>query len=269
MTAPAKTPRSIYANKLGEYPQIAFADRDAFAHRGRWREFFSDRIGRSFDRRIIFEIGCSDAAFLSRIAGKFPNASFVGLDWKFKSLYDAAARVTTLGLRNVALIRGRGQDIGKLFSPREVDEIWIFHPDPCDRDVELKNRLISEPFLLDAHHALRDRKSPLCLKTDHPGYYQWMLSLLGMPQPAWFAAPRTASAPRLRVNDLMKAEDHPSPSESIRKRFVARVNSADYWSDPAALSQTSYQMVAGERSTYEERFVRKRFPIYHVELQKK
>src|SRR5215207_1385688 len=107
MTAPGKPPRSIYASKLGEYSQIAFADRDAFTRRDHWREFFAGRIGDRFDQRIVFEIGCSDAAFLSRIAEKYPSTAFIGLDWKFKSLYDAAARVTAQGLENVALVRGR------------------------------------------------------------------------------------------------------------------------------------------------------------------
>lgn len=269
MTIRPTTPRSVYAIKLGEFSHVAFSDRDAFARRGQWREFFHERIGRQFDQRIVFEIGCSDCAFLGGIAGKFSQTAFIGLDWKFKSLYDAAARVTALGLHNVALVRGRGQDISRLFAPCEVNEIWIFHPDPCHREIELKNRLIAEPFLMDAHQALKDRGSSLCLKTDHSGYYQWILSLLGLPQPARLAEPCSELRPRVRVKDLMKPHDLPSASESIAKRFVVRVNSADYWSDAAAVAQTSGRMFANEHTTYEERFTRKKLPIYYVELQRK
>jgi tRNA G46 methylase TrmB len=269
MTTRPTAPRSIYAGRLGEFPQLAFADHEAFAHRDRWREFFGARIGNAFDQRIIFEIGCSDGDFLSRIAAKFPTTAFIGLDWKFKSLHDAAARVTAMGLQNVALIRGRGQDIGRLFALREVDEIWVFHPDPCDRDVEMKNRLIAEPFLFDAHQVLRDGTSHVCLKTDHPGYYQWTLSLLGLPQPESFGSPCAASAPRVRTKGLMKPKDLPPSSEAIRERFAVPITSADYWNDAAALAQTLTRDFAGERTVYEARFARKRFPIYYVELQKK
>lgn len=237
MTAHPATPRSNHSRKLGEFAHLAFPDRDAFTHRGRWRELFKARIGKGFDGRIILEVGCADAAFLSRIAAKFPATAFVGLDWKFKSVYDAAARVTTLGLQNVLLIRGRGQDIARIFRAREIDEIWIFHPDPCDRDVELKNRLISEPFLIDAHATLKDRHTTLCLKTDHSGYYQHVLDLFASPTPT--------------------------------KHFKIKINSPDYWNDHAALSRTSTQRFWGERTTFEQRFIKKRCAIYYVEMEKK
>ncbi len=164
----AAAPRSIYAAKLGEYPDVASADDAAFARRGRWGDFFRGRIGSSYDGRIVLEIGCSDAALLARVAAKGPHTGFVGVDWKCKALYDGAARVANTGLRNVALLRGRGQDVRRMFADAEVDEIWVFHPDPCDRDVELKNRLIAEPFLVGAPAGLRDGAT-LAVKTANSG----------------------------------------------------------------------------------------------------
>ena len=87
------TPRSIYAQKLRGLTDFAFGDQSVFQHRGRWRDFFRPRIGPSFDGRIIFEVGCADAAYLGKIAAKYPNTAFVGLDWKCKALYDSAGRI--------------------------------------------------------------------------------------------------------------------------------------------------------------------------------
>ena len=101
--------RSVYAGKLREFSGVAFPDQEAFGQRGRWREFFRQRIGPAFDGRIIFEIGCSDAAFLSRIAARYPHTGFIGLDWKCRALYLGAQHVSGLGLENIALLRGRGQ----------------------------------------------------------------------------------------------------------------------------------------------------------------
>src|SRR4051812_9875522 len=100
--------RSAFADKLRDYADFASDDDAAFAHRGRWAEFFRHRIGAAFDRRIVFEIGCSDADFLARVAAKHPHTAFVGLDWKYRALHAGAERVASLGLRNVALLRGRG-----------------------------------------------------------------------------------------------------------------------------------------------------------------
>jgi tRNA G46 methylase TrmB len=230
-------PRSNYAHRLIEYPDLIFPDDRAHVHRSRWRDFFRERIGPTFNGEFIFEIGCNDATFLSTIAHRNPNTAFIGLDWKVKAIYDAAVRVNALGLKNVALVRSRAQDIAKIFGPSELDEIWIFHPDPCDREVELKNRLIAEPFLLDAHGALRDDTSSICFKTDHAGYYQWVLSLL--------------------------------PRHSLAQRFELTVASADYWQDSIATAQTAHRSFANQTTRYECRFLKKRHPIHYLELRKK
>ena len=228
---------------------------------------FFDRIGRSYGNRIVLEIGCFDAAYLCAIANKHPNCAFIGLDWKARSVHDGAKRIAETGLKNVALLRGRAQDLRRIFADREVDEIWLFHPDPCDRDIELKNRLISEPFLGDVHEVLRDSTSTLSLKTDHPGYYQWVLSLFGLEEPVWFHSP-DAKSPRVRRRDLMTVANLPPQSAAVRRRFEVGMNSADFWNDPAAIAHTGSRYFAGETTLFERRFIKKRQPIYYFEIRK-
>jgi tRNA G46 methylase TrmB len=282
-------PRSIYAAKLLEFSDLACAGDAAFDRRRRWHAFFRDRIGPAHTGRLVFEVGCSDADFLSRVAAKHPDTAFVGLDWKCKAIYDAAARVTRLGLPNVALIRGRAQDVLRIFGPGELDEVWVFHPDPCDKPAELRNRLIAEPFLVDVHGVLRDETSTLTLKTDHPGYYQWTLALLGLPEPDSFAAARDATAdrrrsrtaplagdagpatrvPRVRVRDLMPLDALPRPSDAVRRRFEPAAWSDDFWHDPVALAHAAGRPFADELTRFESRFAKRREPIYFVELRRR
>ena len=252
--------RSIYADQLREFADFAFGDDDVFRHAGHWAAFFRTRIGSAFGGRIVWEVGCADAAFLSRVAAKHPHVAFVGLDWKAKAVFDGARRVAEQGLPNVALLRGRAQDVTKIFGSREIDEVWVFHPEPFDRDIDLQNRLIAPPFLSDVRRVLRDRSSLLALKTDHPGYYQWLVHLLGLPEPDWSAA-------QTRTRDLMHPADLPPASESVRAEFEVAMTSANYWHDPAALAHTAARPFGGETTTYEHRFLRKRQPIYYVELR--
>jgi tRNA (guanine-N7-)-methyltransferase len=170
--------RSIYADKLAEFGAFAFAGAACTHHRGTWSAFFRERIGEAFSGRIILEIGCYNADFLSNIAAAHPTTGFVGLDWKCKQLYDGARHTVDRSLPNVALLRGRAQDIASMFSPGELDEIWVFHPEPCAEPHELPNRLIAGPFLRDARRTLREGAS-VCLKTDHRGYYEWTLAGVG------------------------------------------------------------------------------------------
>jgi tRNA (guanine-N7-)-methyltransferase len=264
------TPRSAFAAQLRAFPDFVFPDSAALQHRGRWAAYFRDRIGPGFDGRIVLEIGCWDVTFLSRIAAKFPTSGFIGLDWKCRPLYTGALRLKENGALNVALLRGRGQDCAEMFAPAEVDEIWVFHPDPCAGEDERQHRLIAEPFLKDAHAILRDECSALCLKTDHAGYYQSVLGLFGLPEPPWFADNAHGSpAPRVRRGDLMRQEDVPSPNPMVQQLFEVAATSGDFWNDPAVLARTARHAFTGETTAFEQRFVSKRWPIYYFEMHKR
>ena len=116
--APSSSPprrRSVFADRLLEFPDFVFSDGKETAHRGRWRDFFSSRTGASFGGRIIFEVGCNDATLLVSVAAAHPATAFVGIDWKCRALHTAAERVAAARLRNVALLQGRGQDIRRYF----------------------------------------------------------------------------------------------------------------------------------------------------------
>lgn len=239
MTSQPTLPRSAYVGKLQEFPDIAFTDQGALQHRGKWSEFFQKRIGTTFSGELILEIGCFDAALLSAIAAEHPAAAFVGIDWKCKAIYDGAKRIFEHALPNIVLLRARGQDLLKLFAQAEVDEIWIFHPDPCDKQAERKNRLIAPSFLDSAHTILKSDSSTLTLKTDFPDYYRSVLDLLESSNP-------------------------------FRETgFEVTANSTDYWHDQAALSHSICRYFAGKTTMYENRFLKRQQRIFFVEMQKK
>ena len=241
MTAPSSPPprrRSVFADRLLEFADFVFSDGRETAHQGRWRDFFGARIGRSFGSRIIVEIGCNDATLLASVAATHPATAFVGIDWKCRALHTAAERVAAAGLRNVALLHGRGQGIRRYFGDGELDEAWLFHPDPCDKPQELPNRLIAEPFLLDVHAVLRPvAESVLIVKTDHRAYYESSLAL--------------------------------AERDAIQRRYTLSATSADFWKDESILRHVAGRAFAGHVTPYEERFRRKRKPIYYFELRRR
>ncbi len=226
--------RSVFADRLLEFPELVFSDGRELQHRGRWREHFAPRVGSSFGRRLIFEIGCNDAGLLVGVAAKHSTTAFVGIDWKCRALHTAAERVAALDLRNVALLHGRAQDIRKFFTDGELDEVWIFHPEPLDNPREQRNRLLAEPFLIDVHNALRAGGS-LVLKTDHRGYFDSVVELL----------------------------------ERMTDRFDLGVTSLDFWNDATAQSAVASRAFAGELTDFESRFVRKRKPIHLLEISRR
>lgn len=218
------------AERLRAFADIVDVGDAAFRHRNRWAARFRERNA-TFNGRIIVEIGCFDGQLLASAASRWPDAGFVGVDWKAGSLADAAGRSVRAVLNNALFIRGRGQDVARQFADGEVDQVWLFHPEPCDRPKERPNRLMSSTFLADVSRVLRPgREARFILKTDHPEYYQHTLSLL----------------------------------EALPFDIVAQ--SADYWADEAIRTATACHAFAGEVTAYEARYRRKRLPIHYVEL---
>ncbi|HRK32449.1 MAG TPA: hypothetical protein PLD59_15400 [Tepidisphaeraceae bacterium] len=273
-----KPTTSIFLQRLMAFHELVLIGDEAFRYCGQWAAQFRQRMGRAFEGRIIFDVGCYDASFLARVASKHPRIGFVGIDWKVRSLLAGAEEVTRRQLRNAVLIRGRGQEVARIFTAGEVDEIWLFHPEPCDRLQELNNRLFAEPFLLDVHQVLRDGTSTLTLKTDHPGYHQWALGLCGQRQPTWFELARAAREqkvppqpdwPRVRAGDLVHPSQIPPASSEIKSNFEVSALSHNYWNDPAAKAQMQNRCFADELTHFEHRYTRQRLPIYLLELRKR
>lgn len=232
--APIVRRRSVFADRLLEFRDFTFSDGAEFQRRGAWREFFRSRIGDAFDGRVIFEIGCNDGALLARVAARHPTTAFIGIDWKCRAIHSAAERVAHAQLSNVALLNGRAQDVRRFFADGELDEIWLFHPDPCDKPKELRNRLFAPSFLRDVHPVMRDGAS-LVLKTDHPDYYQTALDA----------------------------------SEAAADQFDALVASSDFWSDEDVQRATAHRCFAAESTFFENRYRKRRQPIHYLELTKR
>jgi tRNA (guanine-N7-)-methyltransferase len=226
--------RSAFSDRLLEFPAFVFSDGREFHHRGRWREHFKN-TGRNAcaPQELILDIGCNDGGLLATVAANHPTMAFIGIDWKPRALHAAAQRIAAANLSNVALLHARAQAIGRLVADGELDEIWLFHPEPLDTPRELKNRLIAEPFLRDVHHVLRPGGS-LILKTDHGGYFDAVLELL----------------------------------QSMTDRFETTLISRDFWNDSVAQSAVADRPFAGEMTAFESRFVRKRKPIYFVTIRR-
>lgn len=258
------TRRSAFIDKLLTYDEYAFTDGRETQGRGRWREYLQDRIGSSFSGRIVLEVGCHNGTLFLAAARAHPTTGFLGLDWTPRHLLQAAERVAAQSLRNVALLHGRAQDLGRMVSDGELDELWLFHPEPHD----LPQLLFDEPFLLRSAQLLRS-SGHVCLKTDHPGYFQHALALMGLAEPQVFTQARSGGGPRMKRTELFAPESLPQPSIAVMDKFTVGAMSTDYWHDAKVQSQTASRAFAGRSSGYEQRFRQKRLPIYYLELVKR
>jgi tRNA G46 methylase TrmB len=218
----------------------------------------SERLGKwPRERLLICEVGCFDGVLMEQVV-KDETVSVVGVDWKAGALIEATDKMK--GRMNATMIHGRGQDIACWFAPAELDEVWLFHPDPCDRAVEWKNRLFEQAWLDDVARVLKPG-GKLCLKTDHIGYFQWAMASVGAKKLD------QATLRRVAKNEWQDESTLPGVCEAA-KRFKIASMSVDFWNDQALAKQLSSRAFWGKRSGFEARFARKNWPIYWLELER-
>jgi tRNA (guanine-N7-)-methyltransferase len=123
------------------------------------------------------EIGTGYGEFMMEYCQKNPHINFIGLDHRFKRSFALAQKLNKLEHKNFKYLRARGERIEFMFDESEVQSVFYFFPDPWPKKRHNKKRLFQKPFLDACHKVLRPG-GILYVKTDHDGYFDWMMEEL-------------------------------------------------------------------------------------------
>lgn len=152
-----------------QYPYRLLAE-EGCPQRGNWsRSVFGN------DRPIVVELGCGKGEYTVALARQNPDFNYIGIDRKGARIWTGASQAFSEGMTNVAFIRTDIHLIAQIFSPGEVDQIWITFPDPQMK--KPRARLISSVFFGHYTQFLKPGGF-IHLKTDSTFLYtyaQWLL----------------------------------------------------------------------------------------------
>ncbi len=160
-----------YHDKLKDFDGFVLRDEEAEAHKGKWSEVFGN------SQPLSVEIGTGYGEFMLEWCEKNPSDNFVGLDHRFKRSFHLAKKLSKITNKNFRYLRGKGERLEFTFGEGEVKNIFYFFPDPWPKNRHNKKRLFQKPFLNAAHKVLQTGGT-LWVKTDHDGYFEWMLNEL-------------------------------------------------------------------------------------------
>jgi tRNA (guanine-N7-)-methyltransferase len=160
--------KNPYHEKLSEFSHFVLRDEEGEELRGSWN-------ASSFKREapLHVEIGAGYGHFMREFCQANRNVNFVAMDYRFKRSYELAQKLDRLKLKHCRYLRAKGERLGYLFDENEIDEMYLFFPDPWPKKRHHKNRLFAPPFLSLAHKLLKPG-GKLWVKTDHDHYYEWM-----------------------------------------------------------------------------------------------
>ncbi len=160
-----------YDEKLKAFDAFVMRDEEAETKRNNWKSVFGN------ENPLSVEIGTGYGEFMLEWCGNNPHDNFVGLDHRFKRSFHLVKKLEKIENKNFRYLRGRGERLEFIFGENEVENIFYFFPDPWPKTRHNKKRLFQKPFL-DAAHKVLKPGGTLWVKTDHDGYYEWMLDAL-------------------------------------------------------------------------------------------
>ena len=256
-----------YAQKIRELSEYALTDQDVFKNLGMWNEIFKNKL-KFNPEKIILEIGCSNAAYLREVSKKNQKTAFIGLDWKYKVLFRGADKARQETVNNIFLLRGKAEELDKMFSKNEIDEIWIFYPDPWAKMSQIKNRLIAPRFFEMCKKFLKTN-AKIYFKTDHPAYFQWVMALFGVKHSDIPQYNLNESSEKLgmkfkqiKLRQPARAESLIPYSKEVTENFRISKFSMDIWNEAYA---TGY-IFNSETTLFEKGFLEQKLPIYFIEI---
>lgn len=160
-----------YHNKLEAFDKFVLRDEEAETNQGKWHTLFRN------ENPIEVEIGTGYGDFMMEYTQENPGINFIGLDHRFKRSYSVAQKLEKLEHQNFRYLRARGERLEFMFNENEVQSVFYFFPDPWPKTRHHKKRLFQKPFLNACYKVLKPGGT-LYVKTDHDGYFDFMLNHL-------------------------------------------------------------------------------------------
>ena len=271
-----------YVAKILEFSDIAFAGDRVPLNKNHWNGYFLKNMGKA-PQKIVLEVGCSNGQFLNDIAKESQDFAFIGIDWKYKLVYKAAEKSKKVSNTNVAFLRTVAEKMDDFLAEKEINEAWLFFPDPWAKASQQKHRVFQEPFLKNLQKVLSD-DGRIYVKTDHPGYFAWMLSYFGIDISAEIqddshlklqdeSEESKSRKGRQVLHRTYNNKDLPETSKFAVENFEVLQWSVNFWRDRDSLlkpfAEKDVPAFFNKSTLFEKLFQKDNLPVYYLALRKR
>ena len=160
---------NIYVAMLPEYKGWIYLEEDAPSIKGSWNGIFGDP-----KLPLDLEIGCGNGFFFNQQVRAFSDRNLLGIEIKYKPLVQTVRRIKRDNLQNGRGLRFNAHVIDQIFSHEELNNVFIYFPDPWPRRSQQKNRLCTREFLIKLF-LIQKPNGYLDFKTDSLDYFNFVL----------------------------------------------------------------------------------------------
>ena len=136
------------------------------SRRGRWLADFPGH------KALHLELGCGKGRFTAGMAEANPETLFVAVERVPDAMVVGMERAFEKELKNIRFIDMDAARLPEIFTPGEVERIYINFPDPWRKSRQYKRRLTAPDFLALYKDVLAEG-GEIWFKTDNLPLFQW------------------------------------------------------------------------------------------------
>ena len=127
--------------------------------------------------KVHLEIGSGSGRYLIEWGQANPQDFFIGLELRYKRLVLAAKKMEQQNIRNILLMRERGEFLHEYLPNDSMDCMHINFPDPWSKKSRRKHRILSADFLTKVYPYFSSG-GELRFKTDHLEYFETVTDII-------------------------------------------------------------------------------------------
>lgn len=134
-------------------------------------------------RPLELDLGCGDGSFLLRMAERFPERDFLGVERLLGRIRKVSRGAAREGLANVRVLRADSNYATRWLLPKGAfSRIHFLCPDPWPKKKHARRRQMCQPSFLAALHGLLGEDGELLFMTDAEAYCAEVCEVLpGIP----------------------------------------------------------------------------------------
>lgn len=157
---------------LQQYPEKVINPLEGINRKGKWNEW-------SKGKELHLEIGPGKGKFVTEYAVKNPDVNVIAVEMKFRRFYKVAKKLAAAKADNGYVMRFDANYLNFIFDEAELDQLFMFFPDPWWNKKKHYHMRMVTPEFLDVVYKILKPGGAFDIKTDHELYYNHMLDMIG------------------------------------------------------------------------------------------
>lgn len=135
--------------------------------KGKWKTLYNNS-----SNPLHLEIGCGKGAFITGMAEKNPDVSFVAMECVKNVIVTAMEKTAALGYENIIFLNNNAEHICEYFEKGEVDKIYLNFSDPWPKKRQAGRRLTHANYL-KLYKEILSPDGCIVQKTDNRGLFDF------------------------------------------------------------------------------------------------